>query len=134
MLASGMPAPKSATVVSVKPKLTAAVVKLQLSSAPSALPPDPLDRAVDGDRVDGARIEVGVRVERRGVPRRSSRSPARRCPDPCFRRRTVVSSIVAGFIASLNWTWTLVFRATSVAFGAGLRLVIVGGVWSWPTV
>ena len=38
MLASGVPAPKSETVVSVKLKLGVAVVKLQLSAAPSALP------------------------------------------------------------------------------------------------
>ena len=38
MLASGVPAPKSETVVSVKSKLGAAVVKLQLSAAPSGLP------------------------------------------------------------------------------------------------
>ena len=39
MLAPGVPAVKSETVVSVKLKLGAAVVKLQLSGAPSALPP-----------------------------------------------------------------------------------------------
>ncbi len=38
MLASGVPALKSETVVSVKLKLGAAVVKLQVSSAPSGIP------------------------------------------------------------------------------------------------
>ncbi len=55
-------------------------------------------------------------------------------PEPCFRSRTVELLIVAGFIGSLNWTSTLVFRGTSVAFGAGVLCVIVGGVVSAPVV
>ena len=41
-------------------------------------------------------------------------------------------SIVEGFIGSLNWTVTSVSGETSVAFGAGVRLAIVGGVVSLP--
>ncbi len=51
-------------------------------------------------------------------------------PEPCFRRCTLELSIVAGFIGSLNWTWTLVSRATFVALGDGVRPVIVGAVLS----
>ena len=54
-------------------------------------------------------------------------------PEPCFRRCTLEASIVAGFIGSLNWTWTLVSRGTLVAFGDGLRPVIVGAVLSVPS-
>ena len=51
-------------------------------------------------------------------------------PEPCFRRCTLEASIVAGFIGSLNWTWTLVSRGTFVALGDGVRPVIVGAVLS----
>ena len=51
-------------------------------------------------------------------------------PEPCFCRCTLELLIVDWSIGSLNWTWTLVLRGTSVAFGDGVRPVIVGAVLS----
>ena len=39
---------------------------------------------------------------------------------------------MAGFIGSLNWTFTLALRGTLVALGAGVLCVIVGAVVSAP--
>ena len=66
VLAPGVPALKSETLVSMKLRL--AVVKLQVSSAPSGGPVGVRDGARHRDVVDRARIEVGVRINRRRVP------------------------------------------------------------------
>src|SRR5664280_916962 len=100
VFASSVPAEKSATVVSVRVTMGAAVVKLQVASAPS------------------------------GLPEKSLTDAATSLPAPLARSRKVEELKVEPFISSLNVTVTSLPIETPVALGAGERLTIVGGVVS----
>jgi len=128
VFAPGVPAAKSASVVSVSEERATAVLNVQVKSLPRGLPDAPVTVpfTVAVYTVFGARLAVGSSV---AVP--ALYVTVARTSGPALARRvTVELVIVAGFIGSSNVTVTSAVTGTSVAFGTGVRPVTVGAVVS----